>query len=321
MLASLGARAVEGVQERTVAGALVTFGAVVSIVLLLFLECSSFFAPLTIHHVGVDDGDAAVGWRRVTLPDRLSIELHATFAHVPCDDLELSVEATRGLREAINSVDMRRATSAELEGWAPDAVPERTCTLDGKLTVGKVAAHFSAALRMDAGADAKEKASLVGLPEPLARLVGQINAMERHRHANVTHRIHALRFGDRTPPGAPSPLDDVVNAPTQAGQMHYTLKVIPTVVSGWFSDALAYQYSLAEAFIPERRLLADPSATPGAFFFYDFYPVTIHIANERKSPPEFLVSICAIVGGCMGLAALVDGFVFKSAKVLTGKKD
>ena len=59
MLASLGARAVEGVQERTVAGALVTFGAVVSIVLLLFLECSSFFAPLTIHHVGVDDGDTS----------------------------------------------------------------------------------------------------------------------------------------------------------------------------------------------------------------------------------------------------------------------
>ena len=55
------------------------------------------------------------------------------------------------------------------------------------------------------------------------------------------------------------------------------------------SHSFPARYSLAENFIPERRLLADPSATPGVYFYYDFYPVTIEVAKQRKSLPEFAV--------------------------------
>ena len=86
------ARAVEGVQERTVSGALITGGCVLLILSLLTGELSSYFSPAVIHHLGVDDGDASIGSRPFHVPDRLPIELSATFAHVKCDDLELSVE-------------------------------------------------------------------------------------------------------------------------------------------------------------------------------------------------------------------------------------
>ena len=316
--AHLLARAVEGVQERTVCGALVTFCAVASIALLLFLELSAFFAPVTIHHLGVDDGDSAWGSRSFKVPDRLPIDVHMTFAHVECDDLEISVESARGLKEAINRVEFRPPTPSELGAWAPEADPEAACTLDGRLSVGKVSANFHVGLSPDA--DGPGGGRPVGLPGPLAMLVGQINMMEKHRHVNITHKVHALSFGKKTGDTA-APLDGVVNSPTESGQQHYVLKVIPTVIHGAFGYTMTNQYSLAENFIPERRLLADPSATPGVYFYYDFYPVTIEVAKQRKSLPEFAVSICAIVGGCFSLAALVDGVFFKSHKVLAGKKD
>ena len=317
--AHLLARAVEGVQERTVCGAIVTFGALLSIVSLLFFEVSAFFAPVTIHHLGVDDGDSAWGSRSFKVPDRLPIMVHMTFAHVECDDLEIGVESARGLREAINHVEFRRPTPSELAAWAPAADAEKACTLDGRLTVGKVSANFHVGLSAEAGGPPGARGP-VGIPAPLAMLVGQITMMEKHRHVNITHKVHSLSFGKKTRDTV-APLDGVVNSPTESGQMHYILKVIPTVIHGTFGHTMTNQYSLAESFIPERRLLADPTATPGVYFYYDFYPVTIEVAKERKSLPEFAVSICAIVGGCFSLAAMVDGVFFKSAKVLSGKKD
>jgi hypothetical protein len=237
--AHLLARAVEGVQERTVCGALVTFCAVASIALLLFFELSAFFAPVTIHHLGVDDGDSAWGSRSFKVPDRLPIDVHMTFAHVECDDLEISVESARGLKEAINRVEFRPPTPSELGAWAPAADPEAACTLDGRLSVGKVSANFHVGLSPDA--DGPGGGRPVGLPGPLAMLVGQINMMEKHRHVNITHKVHALSFGKKTGDTA-APLDGVVNSPTESGQQHYVLKVIPTVIHGAFGYTMTNQY-------------------------------------------------------------------------------
>ena len=49
------ARAVEGVQERTVSGALITGGCVLLILSLLTGELSSYFSPALIHHLGVEN--------------------------------------------------------------------------------------------------------------------------------------------------------------------------------------------------------------------------------------------------------------------------
>ena len=129
------ARAVEGVQERTVSGALITGGCVLLILSLLTGELASYFSPALIHHLGVDDGDASIGSRPFHVPDRLPIELSATFAHVKCDDLELSVEAARGLRDAVDRINFREPHPKELYGWS-DASVDEGCTLDGKLRVG-----------------------------------------------------------------------------------------------------------------------------------------------------------------------------------------
>lgn len=304
------ARAVEGVQERTVSGALITGGCLLLIISLLTGELSSYLSPKYIHHLGVDDGDSAVGSRPFHVPDRLPIELSATFAHIKCDDLELSVEAARGLREAVDRVDFRAPLPRELAGWSEASVSEG-CTLDGQLRVGKVSAHFSVGLT---AAAAPARPNVIMVQSFLRQLGGGGPAR------NMTHKVHVFRFGSRSSVTRNAPLDGLVS-PDMDGQARYALKVIPTLVDdGWF-PTVSNQYSLAESYVSAQALRSDSTAVPGVVFFYDFFPVMVQVKKERTTLLEFLVSLCAVVGGCVALASLLDGAVFSTSRVLAGKAD
>mmetsp|Transcript_34859 Transcript_34859/g.105097 ORF Transcript_34859/g.105097 Transcript_34859/m.105097 type:complete len:318 (+) Transcript_34859:227-1180(+) len=310
-------RAVEGVQDRTVGGAVVTLACLGTIALLLLGEVGAFFTPPIVHHLGVDDGDGSIGGHFV-VPDRMTIDAKATFAHLKCDDLELSIESARGLKDAVDRIEFRPALPAELAGWAdPDADPALACTMDGRLKVGKVAAHISVGLTRESAPAGAGPAATLQAMFPGARILGRLRSA---RNANITHKIHQFRLGQASPHAA-APLDGLVSPPHIDGQQHYILKVIPTVLGDGPFAKVTHQYSLAETYVSERRLVGDPTATPGLVFYYDFFPVMVQVHAARTSVPEFLVSLCAIVGGCVSLAALFDGLVFKSQKALTGKAD
>ena len=137
---------------------------------------------------------------------------------------------------------------------------------------------------------------------------------------NMTHKVHVFRFGSRSSVTKNAPLDGLVS-PDLDGQARYALKVIPTVLDdGWFPQ-VANQYSLAESYVSAKQLQTDSTAVPGIIFFYDFFPVMVQVKKERTSLLEFMVSLCAVVGGCVALASLLDGAVFSTTKVLAGKAD
>ena len=110
--AHLLARAVEGVQERTVCGALVTFCAVASIALLLFFELSAFFAPVTIHHLGVDDGDSAWGSRSFKAVWKSNLQ--PEFNVGVCDSFDASSSAVLRELDESNRFVQKSAESASI---------------------------------------------------------------------------------------------------------------------------------------------------------------------------------------------------------------
>ena len=123
---------------------------------------------------------------------------------------------------------------------------------------------------------------------------------------------------------APPPPLGVVNAPEHAGQQHYLVKVIPTVLERAGRRRVhTNQYSLAEQFIATTlsNAMGQVGAVPGVYFFYDFFPVMIQVVEERPGFAKFLVSVCAIVGGIFAVASILDGIIFRSAKVISGKAD
>jgi len=320
------ARAVEGVQERTVCGAVVTVLSLFLIGLLVLYEVKAFVTTTTVHHIGVDDGDTPFGSSLWALPDQIPVLLSMSFAHVECDLLSLEIDATRGDVEPVNAVSFRRPTPHELQGWADDADPETACTLDGQLTVGKVSANFHVEV-----ADAQQQQ---GNPVVAGRgafslqaYAAQMLNVERRKLVNVSHRVHSLHFGERVLADTVAPLDGTVTAPKVAGQQHYLMKVIPTLVDrpGW-AVAHTNQYSLAEQFVPYDALAfgargGSGGSALGVFFYYDFFPVVIQVVQRRPSLSQFLVSICAIVGGVFAFSSIVDGIIFQSAKVLSTKRD
>ena len=135
-------------------------------------EVGAFFTPPIVHHLGVDDGDGSIGGHFV-VPDRMTIDAKATFAHLKCDDLELSIESARGLKDAVDRIEFRPALPAELAGWAdPDADPALACTMDGRLKVGKVAAHISVGLTRESAPAGAGPAATLQAMFPGARILG-----------------------------------------------------------------------------------------------------------------------------------------------------
>ncbi|KAJ8598702.1 hypothetical protein CTAYLR_010737 [Chrysophaeum taylorii] len=299
------ARAVEGVQERTISGAIVTLGSVAIIAVLLVLEVKSFLTSTTHHHIGVDDGDSPLGIERWTVPDRLPVRIYMTFAHVACEALTLEIDATRGDFEPFNGVEFRPPTEREVS-WTNDVDLQKACTLDGRLTIGKVSANFHVEVADGAAGVIPQ---LQGIPLAFSAYANQVAHLERRRHINISHK------------------------------QHYLVKVIPTLVDYRATN----QYSLAEHFLRYDAISlssSSSSSSVGVFFSYDFFPVMIQIVHKRPTFAEFLVSICvrlflsglfypptspssflAIIGGVFAVSSIIDGIIFQSAKVLSVKRD
>jgi len=58
------------------------------------------------------------------------------------------------------------------------------------------------------------------------------------------------------------------------------------------------------------------SGLPGAFFNYEISPILIVHTETRQSFAHFLTSTCAIVGGVLTVASLVDSVLFATGRAL-----
>uniref|UniRef100_A0A7S3JU50 Endoplasmic reticulum vesicle transporter N-terminal domain-containing protein n=1 Tax=Aureoumbra lagunensis TaxID=44058 RepID=A0A7S3JU50_9STRA len=265
-------RAVDGVQERTICGAIVTLISIVVIGMLLLVEIRSYWSGTLVHQIGVDDG--WFGKERWTVPDRIPIQIYMTFAHIHCDVLILEIDSTRSNFEPINEVIFRIPTNDELN-WVGGEEPikaEDACTLDGHLTIGKVSANFHVEVSESLAAAKAGRGQMHTIPNAVNTA---LFSMEHRRTLNISHKIHSLHFGERIHEDMVAPLDGVVNSPPVAGQQQYLLKVIPTVVKkkwGSVKNAIATnQYSLAEQFVRFDSLPLLPYVKSVQFFFFHSY--------------------------------------------------
>jgi hypothetical protein len=55
---------------------------------------------------------------------------------------------------------------------------------------------------------------------------------------------------------------------------------------------------------------------PHLMITYDVSPIHAHIVEKTSATAEFLVSLCAIIGGAVSLFGLVDGMLHSGTKTL-----
>lgn len=159
------------------------------------------------------------------------------------------------------------------------------------------------------------------------------------RQLDLSHTVHTLEFGKRFP-GQRNPLDGVAqgsatggSAPSAMnGRFSYFVKLVPTtyqrqsLVTGLQDVVESNQYSATQHFTPSASAsllgsaagAAQQDIIPGVFMTYDLSPIRIVVQQEHPYPSvvHFLLQLCAVCGGVLTVAGLVDSMCFHGARKL-----
>ncbi|KAJ3834993.1 Sec1 family-domain-containing protein [Lentinula raphanica] len=126
-----------------------------------------------------------------------------------------------------------------------------------------------------------------------------------------------------------NPLDETEHRTSKAQYMfQYFLKVVSTqfrTLDGKTINSHQYSVTSFERDLAEGGLGDTPqgvhlqhgvSGVPGAFFNYEISPILVVHTDTRQSFAHFVTSTCAIVGGVLTVASLIDGVLFATSRAL-----
>ncbi|CAE8618865.1 unnamed protein product, partial [Polarella glacialis] len=117
---------------------------------------------------------------------------------------------------------------------------------------------------------------------------------------------------DEQPPSRKMPLDGFESP--KAFTFQYYLTITPATwreVGGSVSDG--YQFRAA-SFVTNELI------GPAVFFRMDIDPIRVTYYTEEVRWSKFLVSICAVVGGCIAITSVLAQFI-ETAEAFAGDRD
>jgi len=170
------------------------------------------------------------------------------------------------------------------------------CNIAGHITVNKVAGNFHIA---------------PGRSSQIGSFVHTHDVDFLAHNINVTHTIHHLSFG-KPYPVMINPLDNhrEVDIPG-ASMVQYFVKVVPTTYTFLDNSSLVTnQYSVTEH-NHHVELGQLPNGVPGMFVLYDMSPITVRYREIHKSFLHFLTNVCAIIGGVITIASIIDNAIYR----------
>ncbi|KAF8073775.1 Sec1-like protein [Lyophyllum atratum] len=221
------------------------------------------------------------------------------------------------------------------EGWA-EKLREQTnegCNISGRIRVNKVIGNIHLSPGRSFQTNSRNVYELV----PYLRDDGS-------RH-DFSHDIHHLAFeGDdeydywKAEAGramrkrlglAADPLDNTQGRTSKAQYMfQYFLKVVSTqfrtldgqVVNTHQYSATSFERDLTEGSQGDTpqgiHVQHGVNGVPGAFFNFEISPILVVHSDTRQAFAHFVTSTCAIVGGVLTVASLLDGILFATTRAL-----
>lgn len=171
--------------------------------------------------------------------------------------------------------------------------PPDACRIHGSIYVNKVAGNFHIT---------------VGRPLSLPRGHIHISAFMTDKDYNFTHRINKFSFGGPSP-GIVHPLEgDEKIADDNMMLYQYFVEVVPIDIKTLLTTTQTYQYSVKDHQRPIDHKKGS-HGIPGIFFKYDMSALKIKITQERDTITQFLVKLCATVGGIFVTSGLLKNIV------------
>jgi len=221
------------------------------------------------------------------------------------------------------------------EGWS-DKLKEQAnegCNISGRLRVNKVIGN----IHLSPGRSFQSSSRNIYELVPYLRDDG-------NKH-DFSHTIHKFSFeGDdeydyrKAKVGremkerlglSSNPLDDTEHKTSKPSYMfQYFLKVVSTQFRSLDNKIInSHQYSVThfERDLAEGGQSDTPqgvhlqhgvSGMPGAFFNFEISPILVVHTDTRQSFAHFVTSTCAIVGGVLTVASLLDSVLFATTRVI-----
>ncbi|EEB11211.1 Endoplasmic reticulum-golgi intermediate compartment protein, putative [Pediculus humanus corporis] len=171
--------------------------------------------------------------------------------------------------------------------------PYDACRIYGELVLNKVAGNF----HISAGKS---------LQLPRGHI--HIATFMSDKEFNFSHRLNYFSFGDYSP-GIVHPLEGDEKIATDAMMSYqYFIEVVPTEVKTFLTNQLTYQYSVKDYQRPINHNTGS-HGIPGIFFKYDMSALKVIVMQERDSPINFAVKLCASIGGIHITSGLVNNII------------
>jgi len=204
----------------------------------------------------------------------------------------------------------QRMLHAEFFGWNDDQVQSFSmqdvarfraqlntgCQIYGHMFIRKVPGNFHISTH-------HKGIALSAIPEAIITARHRINLLEITRENGEVTQGYYLK--------STNPIDGLTTIGVTVGtDVEYYMKILGSKYKHviWGEKEL-YQYVAHINFTPSRRNI------PKIEFKYEFDPVSMNYTNYRSSFSNFLVSLCAIVGGIVASSILVNQIMLSKQRV------
>jgi len=173
--------------------------------------------------------------------------------------------------------------------------PKDACRIHGSLTLNKVSGNFHIT---------------AGKSVPLFRGHAHLTAFMDPEEYNFTHRINKFSFGSPHG-GIIQPLEGEEKiSDTNMMTFQYFVQIVPTDIQSSFTGGMyqTYMYSVKD----QSRPISHDSGShgmPGIYFKYDMSALKVLATQDREPLPQFLVRLCAGVGGLVATSQILCSLI------------
>ncbi|TMW56262.1 hypothetical protein Poli38472_008910 [Pythium oligandrum] len=267
-------KGVEGIQERTIGGGVVTLLSFLVVGFLLLSEVAVWWTVDVTHrmHVDTDPQD---------LP--ITVDVDIVFLHESCSDVAIDVSDAKGNKEIMIRDDVKEI---------PYGVNNEGCRFVGSVQVKKVAGDISFA----------HEGSL------------NIFSFYEFLNFNSSHIINHVKFGPSIPNMETPLIDVTKLIQNNVATYKYFVNIVPSKYVYYNGQSvMTYQYSVTEhetrAGNRHGQMLF-----PGVILSYEFSPIAVEYIESKPSILQFMTSTSAIVGGVFAVARMIDGAIYSVSK-------
>lgn len=279
-------KTIDGINQRTVFGALLTFLSIIFVFFLIYTETKFYMSSQFESHMVTDFRGSQ---------ESLSVSFSVKFPKLKCVGLSFVQEVTRGTVHSHESQDVNKLST-------PDGLG---CSVTGRFMTDKIGGNF----RLEYKPAPENESDEINISHHIEHIIFVPNNISHSDTNQMLGHSHESPVG----PGIHQYVIQVVTTHTKPLNGSESFKNEYSVTE---RHVYADQFDFVES-------IGGHSAREfmGVMFSYDFSPVILMRTEKRGDPWEFATSLCGIVGGVITVLGLADRLLHSSAKALIGKKD